>query len=75
MRDSEYLSELPKKFFKDPYLADNCSYCNTRMIHPELQVYICPNPDCRYKFKFSPENKDNSVEVLHHSKLVKRYGR
>ena len=68
---SSYLADIPNKFFKAPYLSDECSFCKTRMIHPALGLYICPNEKCQYSFKFHPEKVGNSVEVLKKSKMVK----
>lgn len=72
--EKEYLADIPLKFFKEPYLSDKCSFCQTRMIHPELGLYICPNEKCQFKYHFHPE-AFNSVEVLKQSKLVRRHGR
>lgn len=75
MSNNKYLADIEAKFFFEPYLADKCSFCGTRMIHPELGLYICPNANCQYSYSFHPENSRNSIQVLKQSKLVKKYGK
>ena len=69
--ETKYLADIPLKYFKAPFLVDECSFCNTRMIHPALGLYICLNEKCQFSFSFSPENREDSVEVLKKSKMVK----
>lgn len=75
MSDTKYLADIEAKYFFDSYLADKCSFCGTRMIHPALGLYICPNENCQYSYSFHPDNNRKQTEVLKKSKLEKKYGK
>ena len=60
----KFLADIPLKFFKEPYISDECSYCKTRMIHPELGLYICPNEKCQFKYKSQVKiNKSKEIAI------------
>ena len=64
--EHEYLKGIDPKYFTGEFLADQCKYCDSRMIYPAMGTYICPNEKCQYSYICHPERSgDSSIEVTH----------